>query len=41
MQQATLLDIPPTDDRFEDLLAYRNISPNEVKDDSKPDGRKN
>lgn len=36
-QQATLLDIPPTDGRFKDLLAYWKLNPNEVIDDSKPD----
>lgn len=36
-QQATLLDISPTDARFKDLLAYWKLNPNEVIDDSKQD----
>lgn len=36
-QQAILLDIAPTDTRFNDLLAYWKLNPNEIKDESKSD----
>ena len=36
-QQAALLDLPPTDNRFKDLLAYWKLNPNEIKDESRPD----
>lgn len=36
-ENAVLLDLSPSDERFNDLLAYWKLSPSEVIDESKPD----